>query len=51
MFYTSLYLRSTRSHVWIRTGGTPWVRENLRFWRWILMGPGPSLAFLGAVTR
>ena len=49
--YFSAHLRSTRSQVWMRAGGTPWVRENLRFWRWILMGPGPSLAFLGAVTR
>ena len=44
-------LRSTRSHVCTRAGGSPATRENLRFWRWILMGPGDSLAFLGEDTR
>ena len=44
-------LRSTRSHVCTRVGGSPATRENLRFWRWILMGPGESLAFLGEDTR
>ena len=45
------YRRSTRSQLWTRTGGTPCVSENFRFWRWILIGPGLSLVFLGLVTR